>query len=93
MLTADDLTLLEFEAAAPRAIGAKEEAIRSAFGISPVRYYQRLNLIIDTPEAMKINPTLVPSASLAGEEFCMSEVMAPSLSSQRDAVTWTPVLD
>ncbi|NMB22413.1 MAG: DUF3263 domain-containing protein [Corynebacterium sp.] len=59
MLSADDLTLLQFEASAPRAPGAKEEAIRATFGISPVRYYQRLNLIIDTPEAMKINPTLV----------------------------------
>ncbi len=59
MLSADGLTLLEFEAHAPHAIGAKEEAIRATFGISPVRYYQRLNVIIDTPEAMKVNPTLV----------------------------------
>ncbi|GAB3594469.1 DUF3263 domain-containing protein [Corynebacterium faecale] len=59
MLSPEDLTLLTFEASAPRAQGAKEEAIRDRFGISPVRYYQRLNLIIDTPEAMKINPTLV----------------------------------
>lgn len=59
MLTAEDLTLLEFEASAPRGVGAKEEAIRARFNISPVRYYQRLNIIINTPEAMKVNPTLV----------------------------------
>ncbi len=51
--------ILEFEATAPRGTGAKEDAIRTAFGISPVRYYQRLNIIIDAPEAMKVNPTLV----------------------------------
>lgn len=59
MLSADDLMILEFEATAPRGIGAKEEAISHVFGLSPVRYYQRLNVIIDAPEAMKMNPTLV----------------------------------
>ena len=59
MLSADDLKILNFEASAPRGVGAKEEAIRATFDIAPVRYYQRLNLIIDTPDAMKLNPTLV----------------------------------
>ncbi|AMT71935.1 DUF3263 domain-containing protein [Mycobacteroides immunogenum] len=32
--------------------GAKDEAIRERFGLSPVRYYQKLNTTIETPEAL-----------------------------------------
>lgn len=53
-----DARLLNFEEHAPRSLGAKEEAIRAELGISPVRYYQRLNLLIDAPAAMAAHPTL-----------------------------------
>lgn len=53
-----DARLLDFEEAAPRSLGAKEEAIRDRLGISPVRYYQRLNLLIDAPAAMAAHPVL-----------------------------------
>ncbi|WIM67400.1 DUF3263 domain-containing protein [Corynebacterium breve] len=59
MLSDIDLTLLDFEARAPRSIGAKEEAIRSELGLSPVRYYQRLNMLIDDPTALAARPQLV----------------------------------
>ncbi|MEK0373345.1 DUF3263 domain-containing protein [Corynebacterium mastitidis] len=54
-----DARLLDFAERAPRALGAREEAIRAELGISPVRYYQRLNLLIDAPEAMAAHPALV----------------------------------
>ncbi|MGP6174679.1 DUF3263 domain-containing protein [Corynebacterium sp. A21] len=54
-----DARLLTFESGAPRSLGAKEEAIRRELGISPVRYYQRLNLLIDAPAAMAAHPVLM----------------------------------
>lgn len=39
--------------------GAKDEAIRKRFGLSPVRYYQKLNAIIETPEALAIDAQTV----------------------------------
>ncbi|SIL61728.1 Fis family transcriptional regulator [Mycobacteroides abscessus subsp. abscessus] len=41
------------------ASGAKDEAIRERFGLSPVRYYQKLNAIIETPEALAIDAQTV----------------------------------
>lgn len=58
-LSDTDLRLLDFEARAPRGVGAKEEAIRSQLGLSPVQYFQRLNMLIDDPAALKARPQLV----------------------------------
>lgn len=41
------------------ASGAKDEAIREHLGLSPVRYYQKLNAIIETPEALAIDAQTV----------------------------------
>lgn len=54
-----DARLLDFEERAPRSAGAKEELIRKQLGMSPVRYYQRLNLLIDVPAAMAAHPVLL----------------------------------
>ena len=59
MLDDADLTLLDFEATAPRAVGAKEDAIRAELGLSPIRYYQRLNVLLDSPAALAARPQLV----------------------------------
>ncbi|WP_342318445.1 DUF3263 domain-containing protein [Corynebacterium mayonis] len=59
MLADDDLAILDFEARAPRGVGAKEEAIRRHLGLSPVRYFQRLNVLIDDPQALAARPQLV----------------------------------
>ncbi|WP_231587492.1 DUF3263 domain-containing protein [Corynebacterium comes] len=58
-LSDDDARLLDFEERAPRSAGAKEELIRKQLGMSPVRYYQRLNLLIDVPAAMAAHPVLL----------------------------------
>ncbi|RSZ65146.1 DUF3263 domain-containing protein [Corynebacterium hylobatis] len=53
-----DARLLAFEEQAPRSAGVKEELIRRELRMSPVRYYQRLNLLIDVPAAMASHPVL-----------------------------------
>ncbi len=51
--------ILEFEREWWRHAGAKEEAIRSQFGLSAARYYQLLNTVIDSPDAVRHDPMLV----------------------------------
>lgn len=58
-LSDSDRALLDFEARAPRSLGAKEEAIRQQLGLTPTRYYQRLNLLLESPEALTYAPQLV----------------------------------
>jgi Protein of unknown function (DUF3263) len=51
--------ILDFERRWWRQAGAKEQAIRDHFEMSPTRYYQTLNAIIDLPQAQTYDPTLV----------------------------------
>lgn len=54
-----DRGILEFERQWWKYSGAKEEAIRELFDMSATRYYQVINSLIDTPEAMEHDPMLV----------------------------------
>ncbi len=54
-----DLALLEFETRSWLSPGAKEESIREFFGVSAARYYQLLNVVIDSLEAVRHDPILV----------------------------------
>jgi hypothetical protein len=51
--------MLDFERGWWKFAGAKEQAIRERFDISAVRYYQRLNALIDKPAALAYQPTVV----------------------------------
>lgn len=51
--------ILAFERQWWRHAGAKEEAIRSEFGLSAARYYQLLNSLLDSPDAIVADPMLV----------------------------------
>jgi len=51
--------ILDFERTWWMQTGPKERAIRDQFGWSAARYYQLLNRLIDTPEAMGFDPMLV----------------------------------
>ncbi|MGW5387725.1 DUF3263 domain-containing protein [Nocardia sp. NPDC003963] len=51
--------MLAFERQWWKYAGAKEEAIRELFALSPTRYYQVLNTLIDRPEALAVDPMLV----------------------------------
>lgn len=59
MLTDDDQALLDYEDRHWKYAGAKEAQIRETFGFSATRYYQLLNHLIDTPEALAYKPLLV----------------------------------
>ena len=54
-----DQNILEFERQWWKYAGAKEQAIRDLFEMSSTRYYQILNGLIDTPEALAFDPMLV----------------------------------
>ncbi|WP_236630157.1 DUF3263 domain-containing protein [Corynebacterium atypicum] len=58
-LSAEDERILRFAAHAPRSSSAREEAVRRELGLSPVRFYQRLNVLIDVPEARRRYPLLL----------------------------------
>jgi hypothetical protein len=51
--------VLAFERRWWKYAGAKEEAIRRQFGISPTAYYQLLSRLIDEPAALAADPMLV----------------------------------
>ncbi|GAA2749337.1 uncharacterized protein DUF3263 [Amnibacterium kyonggiense] len=46
MLTHADIRLLEFEDTHPRRTGLKNDAILHRLGMSPARYYQRLDQLV-----------------------------------------------
>jgi hypothetical protein len=54
-----DREILEFERQWWKYAGAKEQAIRDLFDMSATRYYQLLNALIDTPDALAADPMLV----------------------------------
>ncbi|NUU20942.1 MAG: DUF3263 domain-containing protein [Streptomycetaceae bacterium] len=63
-LSAQDIAILAFErrhfaSGVPAAPGPKERAIREELGLRPTRYYQRLNQLIDTREALERHPVMV----------------------------------
>ncbi|WP_299956007.1 DUF3263 domain-containing protein [uncultured Modestobacter sp.] len=58
-LPAREREMLAFERQWWRFAGAREAAIRERFGMTPTRYYQVLNALIDRPEALAADPLLV----------------------------------
>jgi len=51
--------ILDFERDWWKYAGAKEQAIRERFDLSPTRYYQLLNRLIDDEAAVTYDPMLV----------------------------------
>ena len=58
-LTRREHEMLAFERQWWRRPGAKETAIRDRFGMTPTRYYQVLNALVDSPVALATDPLLV----------------------------------
>jgi hypothetical protein len=58
-LSERDRAILTFERQWWKYAGAKEQAVRDLFEMSATRYYQVLNALIDTPEALAADPMLV----------------------------------
>lgn len=58
-LSEQDRAVLAVERASWPGPGAKERAIREDLGISPTRYYQLLNALLDDPRALAHDPVTV----------------------------------
>jgi Protein of unknown function (DUF3263) len=58
-LSRRDRDILGFERQWWQYAGAKEQAIKEMFSLSPTRYYQVLNEVIDNPAALAEDPLLV----------------------------------
>ena len=58
-LSEQQVALLDFEKQWWALPGSKESEIRERFEISPTRYYQLINALIDTEEALAHDPLLV----------------------------------
>ncbi|MEV7523161.1 DUF3263 domain-containing protein [Streptomyces sp. NPDC091371] len=58
-LTATEAEVLAYEARTWPGPGVKERAIREGLGMTPVRYYQLLNALMDDPRALAHAPGTV----------------------------------
>ena len=58
-LTERDQQILAFEKQWWRFEGAKQQAIRERLHLSPTRYYQLLNGLLDDPAALSAEPVVV----------------------------------
>lgn len=58
-LTDEDRAVLAFAARGWPSPGEKERAVRERLGMSPVRYYQFLNALLDDPQALRYDPVTV----------------------------------
>ncbi len=58
-LTPREWEILAFERQWWKYVGAKEQAIRELFDMSPTRYYQLLNALVERPEALRADPMLI----------------------------------
>lgn len=58
-LSVRDVAVLAVERRGWSGPGAKERAIRERLGISPTRYYQLLNALLDDPYALAHDPVTV----------------------------------
>ncbi|WP_285662219.1 DUF3263 domain-containing protein [Actinorhabdospora filicis] len=54
-----ELSVLRFEKAWWKRPGVKEQKIREVFGWTLTQYYQRLNALVERPEAMAAEPRVV----------------------------------
>jgi hypothetical protein len=61
-LSARGRAIIDFERTWRQQPGPKEAAIRESFDISPSRYYELLNALLDDPDALSYDPLTVKRA-------------------------------
>ncbi|GAA0997853.1 DUF3263 domain-containing protein [Subtercola frigoramans] len=59
ILSDRDRRILEFERVWWQHSGAKEQAVRDEFGLSPTRYYQIVAALTDSSAALTFDPMLI----------------------------------
>ncbi|WP_030221816.1 DUF3263 domain-containing protein [Streptomyces bikiniensis] len=67
-LTEQERALLAVERRSWPGPGAKERAVREGLGLSPTRYYQLLNALLDDPRALAHDPVTVNRLRRVREE-------------------------
>jgi hypothetical protein len=67
-----DRAILDFEREWWQHPGAKEDAIRQTFGLSPARYYQLLLVLMDSEAALAFDPMLIKRLQRVREERRLS---------------------
>lgn len=72
MLDERDRAILDFEREWWQHPGAKEDAIRQTFGLSPARYYQLLLVLMDSEAALAFDPMLINRLQRVREERRLS---------------------
>jgi hypothetical protein len=72
-----DRDILAFEGEWWRYAGNKERIIQERFGLSPTRYYQRLNRLLDEPEALAQQPAVVKRLQRLRETRAQRRVASP----------------
>ncbi|MFH0245928.1 DUF3263 domain-containing protein [Streptomyces sp. HK10] len=68
-LTGEDRAILALESRSWPAPGPKERVIRERLGLSPTRYYQLLNALLDDPRALAHDPVTVNRLRRRREEL------------------------
>lgn len=68
MLNERDRAILDFEREWWQHPGAKEDAIRQTFELSPTRFYQILGQLMDSEEALAYDPMLIKRLQRVREE-------------------------
>ncbi|GGK83194.1 DUF3263 domain-containing protein [Ornithinimicrobium pekingense] len=58
-LSERDRQILDFEHQWWKYAGSKEQAVKDLFDLSPTRYYQLLNQLIDSEDALAHDPMLI----------------------------------
>jgi len=59
MLTDEQKAILAIEARWWKHAGAKERYVKEALGLDPIPYYQRVNALIEDPEALAVAPVVI----------------------------------
>jgi hypothetical protein len=89
-LSERDKRILDFERQWWRHAGAKEEAIRTEFELSAARYYQLLNAVIDSPDAVREDPMLVKRLQRARDARTQARATRAFSSSGPGGTTFRP---
>lgn len=76
-LSSRDRSILDFEREWKRHAEAKEDAVRSEFGLTYARYYQVLNRIIDSPAALTYDPMLITRLQRMRETTTRTRILLP----------------
>ncbi|MCS4536136.1 DUF3263 domain-containing protein [Corynebacterium sp. HS2168-gen11] len=76
-INTDHSALLDFEEKAPKSMSAKQEAIRQQLGLTPITYYQCLNMALDDPAMLEKYPQLVARLRRIRESNDLSSSSTP----------------